>query len=106
VALTFTGPAAKAKEALDAMRALGFTESEGAKPWRDVLDFSEAELPGVFLSGARYREGLTQVELSERTGIPRRHISEMENGKRPIGKHTARKLAEVLNIDARRLLSL
>lgn len=106
VALTFTGPASKAGEALDAMRALGFQEAGDSVPWRDALGYTEAELPGVFLSGARYREGLTQVELSERTGIPRRHLSEMENGKRPIGKQNARKLADALKVDARRFLSL
>lgn len=106
VALTFTGPAAKAREAMAAMRALGFQEAEEILPWRDALGFGEAELPGVYLAGARYREGLTQVELAERTGIPRRHISEMENGKRPIGKQTARKLSEVLNVDARRFLTV
>ncbi|WP_442877394.1 helix-turn-helix domain-containing protein [Desulfolutivibrio sp.] len=42
------------------------------------------------------------AELSQATGIPRRHISEMENGKRPIGKKNARLLAEALNIDPRR----
>lgn len=104
VALTFTGPAAKAREALAAMQALGFQESGESMPWREALGYTEAELPGVFLSGARYREGLTQVELAERTGIPRRHISEMENSKRPIGRQTARKLAEALHVDARRFL--
>ena len=106
VALTFTGPAAKAREAMAAMRALGFQEAEESLPWRDALGFGEAELPGVYLAGARYREGLTQVQLSELTGIPRRHLSEMENSKRPIGKQTARKLAEALHVEARRFLSL
>jgi len=41
------------------------------------------------------------MQLSEMTGIPRRHISEMEHGKRPIGKETARKLAKALNCDCR-----
>jgi plasmid maintenance system antidote protein VapI len=41
------------------------------------------------------------VQLSEMTGIPRRHISEMEHGKRPIGKETARKLAKALDCDYR-----
>jgi len=41
---------------------------------------------GVYLKGLRYREDLTQVQLAEITGIPRRHISEMESGKRTIGK--------------------
>jgi DNA-binding XRE family transcriptional regulator len=106
VALQFIGPAARAKEAVRAMEALGFQEDGEARPWRDVLGYKQDELPSVFLSGARYREDLTQQELSERTGIPRRHISEMENGKRPIGKQNARKLAEVLNVDPRRFLAV
>jgi len=56
---------------------------------------------GVSIRGARGKEGLTQKQLSELTGITQHHISEMENGKRPIGKETARKLARALNIDYR-----
>jgi DNA-binding XRE family transcriptional regulator len=58
----------------------------------------------VSLRGLRYREGLTQQQLAERTGISRRHISEMETGKRPVGKQSARKLAEILGTDYRMLL--
>lgn len=57
--------------------------------------------PGTILRGFRCREDLTQAELSRLAGIPRHHISEMENNKRPIGKQTARKLAEVFQTDAR-----
>lgn len=106
VALTFTGPAARTAEAVKAMRALGFSEAEGAVPWRDAFPYTDAQLPGVFLTGARHREGLTQAQLSEHTGIPRRHLSEMENGKRPIGKANARKLGEALNVDPRRFLGV
>jgi ribosome-binding protein aMBF1 (putative translation factor) len=56
---------------------------------------------GVCIRGARGKEGLTQKQLSALTGIAQHHISEMENGKRPIGKETARKLAAVLNVDYR-----
>jgi len=56
---------------------------------------------GVYLKGIRIREDLTQVQLAELTGIPRRHISEMENGKRSIGKATAHKLAEALHAEYR-----
>jgi DNA-binding XRE family transcriptional regulator len=59
---------------------------------------------GVYLKGIRYREDLTQVQLADATGIPRRHISEMENGKRAIGKERAKKLAAALHIDYRMLL--
>ncbi|MDR0442344.1 MAG: helix-turn-helix domain-containing protein [Treponema sp.] len=57
--------------------------------------------PGNLLIGARGKENITQVQLSELTGIPRRHISDMENGRRPIGKHNARKIGTALNISYR-----
>lgn len=104
VALQFIGPAALVEQARKAMSDLGFQEAEDSVPWREALSYTDEELPGVFLSGARYREGLTQVQLSERTGIPRRHISEMEHNKRPIGRQNARKLAKALNVDPRRFL--
>jgi DNA-binding XRE family transcriptional regulator len=56
---------------------------------------------GVAIRGARGKEGLTQKQLAELTGIAQHHISEMENGKRSIGKETAKKLAKALNIDYR-----
>ncbi len=58
----------------------------------------------VALRAYRNQEGLTQKRLSELTGIPQHHISEMENGKRSIGKERARKLAEALHCDYRLLL--
>jgi transcriptional regulator with XRE-family HTH domain len=53
---------------------------------------------GAALRGARSREGLTQRQLAEATGIPQRHISVMESGKLAIGKERARKLAEALQV--------
>ena len=68
-------------------------------PWREAYpEYSEGQLIGKALAGARYREGPTQIQLSEMTGIPQRHISEMESGKRPIGKEMAKRLGKVLNI--------
>jgi DNA-binding XRE family transcriptional regulator len=58
----------------------------------------------VALRAYRNREGLTQKKLAGLTGIPQHHISEMENGKRCIGKERAKKLAEALHCDYRRLL--
>ena len=58
----------------------------------------------VALRAYRTREELTQKQLSELTGIPQHHISEMENGKRSIGKERAKKLAEALYCDYRQLL--
>jgi len=50
------------------------------------------------LRAYRNRESLTQVELARLTGIPQHQISEMETGKRTIGKERARKLALALNV--------
>lgn len=59
---------------------------------------------GLYLKGIRHRQELTQEDLSALTGIPRRHISEMESGKRSIGKTTAHKLADALKADYRMFL--
>jgi len=59
---------------------------------------------GVILRGYRSREDFTQKQLSEMTGIPQRHISELEHGKRQAGKEWAKKLAAALNCDYRRFL--
>jgi len=47
---------------------------------------------------------MTQQQLSKKLNIPQRHISEMENGKRPIGKTNAKRFSEALNIDYRVML--
>jgi DNA-binding XRE family transcriptional regulator len=114
VSMTFTGPIAMIQTAIEAMQQLGFQEEQrnrtqpanGSIPWRESAYFRDMPFPGSYLAGFRHREGMTQMELAERSGVPRRHISEMENGKRPIGKVNAKKLAEALNIDPRLLLSV
>jgi transcriptional regulator with XRE-family HTH domain len=84
---------------------LGFEEARDTVPWRECFPaWSDAHLPGVALAGARQKEGLTQVHLARMTGIPQRHISEMEHGKRPIGKDRAKKLAAILKVNYHILL--
>ncbi|MCK4389732.1 MAG: helix-turn-helix transcriptional regulator [Desulfobacterales bacterium] len=99
VALHFTGPPENKEKAINALKSLGFADTSDSIPWRDAFpEFDDNTLPGVALAGARTKEGLTQEELSRLTGIPQRHISEMENGKRAIGKERAKILAKALNI--------
>jgi len=81
-----------------------FSDISNSIPWRECFPYTDEQLPGIALAGARTKEGLTQRQLSEITGIPQRHISEMENGKRPIGKELARKLGKALNVSHRVLL--
>ncbi|MFH2065339.1 MAG: helix-turn-helix domain-containing protein [Pseudomonadota bacterium] len=81
------------------MQDLGFTDVSDHIPARELFsEYKDEELPGVALRGARFKEDMTQKQLSEVTGIPQRHISMMENGKRPIGKNIAKKLSGVLKV--------
>ena len=51
---------------------------------------------GSAIRGLRSREGLSQAKLAELIGVKQHHISEMEHGKRPIGRETAKRLAKAL----------
>ena len=98
VELCFTGPSEKKMEAISAMKALGFVDTSDSMPWREAFpEIDDAALPGISLRAARRKEGMSQEKLSQLTSIPQRHISEMENGKRPIGKENAKKLSKALN---------
>ncbi|MBF0230059.1 MAG: helix-turn-helix transcriptional regulator [Desulfamplus sp.] len=102
IELKFLGPAENKEKAICALQSLGFHDTSDSIPWREAFpkELIENE-SGNCLAGARHKEGLTQVKLSELTGIPQRHISEMERGKRPIGKKNALLLASVLKINHR-----
>ena len=57
--------------------------------------------PANMLIGARGKENIIQMRLSELSGIPIRHISDIENGRKPINKQNAIKLWKVLNVNYR-----
>lgn len=82
------------------MDALANEEKAESVSWRDVAA-KRGPVPASILRGSRSKSALTQTRLSGLTGISQRHISEMESGKRTIGKETARKLAKALNTDYR-----
>ena len=87
VELKFIGPIVTMARAIENLKPLGFVDASDSIPWRDVFpEYPDEDLPGVCLRGSRYKEGLTQKQLAGLVGIPQRHISEMENGKPPIGK--------------------
>ena len=105
--LAFVGPVDHAEAAREALHALGFEEADTREtvPWREAFPpLPDAERPGRMLRAARTKEGVTQSQLAQMTRIPQRHISEMEHGKRPIGKERAKKLAEALKVDYHILL--
>ena len=100
----FIGTREKIGKLRDYARQIGLQDAS------DNLSIAEAfpeyaENPlGLALRGARHREGLTQRELAEATGIPQRHISEMEGGKRQIGRERAKKIANALHLPDYRVL--
>jgi DNA-binding XRE family transcriptional regulator len=75
-------------------------------PWEELAKdrIAKYKKSGLALRGARYREGLSQKELSKRTGISQENISKMENGQRSIGEKVAKKLAKALHIDEELLM--
>lgn len=100
IEITFMGPPRKRKKAVDALKKLGYIEKTDSVPWRKAFPgLTDEKLPGVSLKGARGKEGITQQQLAEMTGIKQHHISEMENHKRTIGKKNAMKFAKALNVN-------
>lgn len=99
--LTVACPPDAYQAVLDFLAKAGCVIDEGVSP---AVVFPD-RTPGTILRGLRHRDELTQAELAARAGVPRNHISEMETGKRPIGRQTARRLADVLNTDPRMFLS-
>ena len=62
-------------------------------------DIKAATTPGDYLKIYRERKGLTQTKLGEMLGgVPRQHISNMENGRRPISLKAARKFADIFDV--------
>lgn len=98
IMLTFAGPQDAAQKALELMQSIGFSSVDESVPWRLAFPEFQDNEGGTALKGARLREGLTQKQVAEKTGIPQRHISEMETGKRPIGRKRAEILAEALRV--------
>ena len=98
VEIKFRIPSGKVDEIKKVVAQYGGEESLNPVPWREVFpDFN----PGIALRGGRKKEGLTQKDLAGLIGVSQNHISDMEHGKRPIGKEMAKRLAKVLKVDYR-----
>ena len=54
--------------------------------------------PGAILKGARLKENLSQKKIADKLKISQSHISEMEHGKRPIGKRMSQRLSKILKV--------
>lgn len=83
---------------LGAGKSIGVFETEWYKGIAASLS------PGKALRVYRDNAGMTLADVSEKTGIAVPHLSAMENGKRGIGKVSARKLGKALKCEYRRFL--
>ena len=101
VEVTYRVPVRFLGKAKRFLATLGAEESSDSVSWRDVFPKFNAT---VALRGARKKEGLTQKQLADLLEISQTHISQLEHGKRPIGKKMAHRLAEILDVDYRAFL--
>jgi DNA-binding XRE family transcriptional regulator len=56
---------------------------------------------GSIIRGYRAQRGLTQFALAKNLGVTQGDLSKMENGKRPIGKDIAHRLAKIFDVNYR-----
>ncbi len=62
--------------------------------------------PGSYIKVFRQNKNMTQADLGKALGgLPRQHISNMENGIRPISKKTALKLAKLFDVSVEKFIS-
>ena len=87
-------------------RSTGISKKPDSISWREAAkkDIRKHSEGGQMLRASRFKEEVSQKELAEAIGISQHHISEMENGKRPIGKDMAKRLADFFNVDYRLFL--
>ena len=95
--------AAQVRNVLQSLLALLEQPGEEVPEFADDRLYSFEEVfpdfhPGQAIQGLRYRDGLTQVQLAAMIGVHRSHLSQMENGKRPIGKEMAKRLAKAMKV--------
>ena len=96
--VSFIGSQEKIGKLQEYARKIGVQDVTDSVSFEDAFPGYADNPLGLALRGARYRECLTQRQLAEVTGIPQRHISEMECVKRQIGRERAKKLADALQV--------
>jgi ribosome-binding protein aMBF1 (putative translation factor) len=77
---------------------------EESIPWRELakdrISAAGSESAHMVRS-ARQSANMTQVELATLLKMPQANLSQVETGKRSIGKSLAKKLAKIFNLDYR-----
>jgi len=93
-------PPSKLKPILVSLKAY----SDEALPWRDIAAARIKSAGGEsahMVKTSREMAGLTQTDLAKRLGMPQANVSQIETGRRSVGKALAKKLAKVFGVDYR-----
>ncbi len=79
---------------------------QGSVSVNSFLKGVKGDLPdwAIYFRGIRQREDLTQKEMAKRLHLTQSNISDIERGRRPIGKQLARQIAEKFSAEYRMLL--
>ena len=72
--------------------------------WYSVEEVFPDMCPAKLLRGLRGKEELSQAEFADRIGVSQHHVSEMENGKRPISKAMAKRIGKAFGVSYKILL--
>jgi ribosome-binding protein aMBF1 (putative translation factor) len=59
---------------------------------------------GALLKGLRLREGMSQVVFAKKVNVTQANLSNMENGRRPIGKMIAKRIEKAFGVNYRYFL--
>jgi ribosome-binding protein aMBF1 (putative translation factor) len=77
-------------------------DASGTVPWREVakdhIKFGEVAFA---VRAGRARAGMTQTELAKKLEVGQAYVSDLERGKRTVGKVMAKRLGELLNVSYR-----
>ena len=78
--------------------------SDEALPWRDIAEARIKAAGGEsahMVRTSREMAGLTQTELAKLLGMPQANVSQIETGRRSVGKALAKKLSKIFHVDYR-----
>jgi DNA-binding XRE family transcriptional regulator len=77
-----------------------------SKTIQQIFDSLDAKFTkaGALLKGLRLREGLSQIEFAKKIDVTQANLSNMENGRRPIGKIIAKRIEKIFGTNYRYFL--
>lgn len=93
-------PQSKLKPILVSLKAY----SDETLPWREIAADRIKSAGGEtahMVKTSREMAGLTQIELAKKLSMPQSNLSQIETGRRSVGKALAKKLAKVFKVDYR-----